>query len=60
MIKFLGRFFKTTTYKINEKLKIEDSKNFFKNLSSRYIKKYKNMMIITAKKIKKLMKWIIL
>ena len=60
MIKFLGRFFKTTTYKINEKLKIEDSKNFFKNLSSRYIKKYKSMMIITAKKIKKLMKWIIL
>ena len=32
MIKFLGRFFKTTTYKINEKLKIVDSNNFFKNL----------------------------
>ena len=51
--KFLGKFFKTTTSKLNEKLEIANSKKFFKNLPPCYIKNYKSM-ILTAKKSKKI------
>ena len=53
MNKFLGRFFKETIYKINEKLKFAKSKKFFSKLPQYYIKKIKTM-ILAAKKEKKI------